>query len=53
MLRVIYPPMVWLQIVKEVPWFTDRILTDITLGSLIVIMLYRLAYFNLTSLQVR
>jgi hypothetical protein len=41
------------QVVKDVPWFTERIIHDITLGSLILVMLYRVAQYNLTSLQVR
>lgn len=40
------------QTVREVPWFTERIITDVTLGSLIIIVLYRMAQYNLTNLQV-
>ncbi len=40
------------QTVREVPWFTERIIADVTLGSLIIIVLYRMAQYNLTSLQV-
>ena len=41
------------QVLAEVPWFKERILTRVSLGSLIVIILLKASVFNLAKLQVR
>lgn len=38
-------------ILPTVPWFRERILTDMSLGSLMFVMLLRAIQFNLTKLQ--
>ncbi len=41
------------QVLKDVPWFQDRILTDISLGSLMLVVVLKTVQFNLTKLQVQ
>ena len=46
-------PWFTMQVLAEVPWFKDRILTNISLGSLVMVVLLKASVFNLAKLHVR
>ena len=40
------------QLVKSAPWFTERSVTDISVGGLIVLVLVRAVQFNMNNTRV-
>jgi hypothetical protein len=40
------------QVLPEVPWFTDRVINNITLGGMLVLVVIRTIQYNMTKMRV-
>ena len=41
-----------LQIIPSIPWYTERVITNITLGGLLVLVVLRTIQYNMTKMRV-
>ena len=43
---------VFLQVIPTIPWYTERVITNITLGGLLVLVVLRTIQYNMTKMRV-
>ena len=41
-----------LQVIPSIPWYTERVITNITLGGLLVLVVLRTIQYNMTKMRV-